>query len=131
MQNDITTLNLELGNSISWGQVIMCVLELTRKTCGVTAELSQVRITKQDPTWLRQTMVSFRGIVDTCNILDIPMSMSRIQGVNLPHQLSRSGYEVDQPALTPEPGQSPSPAKTVTRSGRIVYRPRRFEDCVM
>lgn len=80
----------------------------------MTAELSQVQITKQDPTWLRQTMVSFGGIVDTCNILDILMSMSRIQGVNLPHQLSRS-MQVDQPALTPEPGQSPSPAETVTR----------------
>lgn len=39
--------------------------------------------------------------------------------------------EVDQPALTPEQGESPSPAKTVTRSGRVVHRPRRFEDCVM
>lgn len=39
--------------------------------------------------------------------------------------------EVDQPALTPEPAQSSSPVKTVTRSGRIVHRPRRFEDCVM
>lgn len=39
--------------------------------------------------------------------------------------------ELDQPALTLEPGESPSPTKTVTRSGRVVHCPSRFEDCVM
>lgn len=40
--------------------------------------------------------------------------------VNEPHSRGEpstpvESFQVDQPALTPEPGQSPSPAETVTR----------------
>lgn len=56
--------------------------------------------------------------------------------VNEPHSRGEpstpvESFEVDQPALTPEPGQSPSLEKTATRSGRVVHCPRRFEDCVI